>query len=252
MLLTWGFTWCLTLVRTGERTPTGTERPSRTASTSGSGRAETSTVHEAEAAPDGARSHQASRHRATGQPGATGRGVRADRAGVPQLPRWERSDGVQRRHGQPGQRERRRGTTDRATGNRIPTLAAEAGQPADGAGAAPCRATGRASRGDGPGNRGPSLDSGDGGWETSRRGRGGSRRATGGTPWGDGPGNRGPGPVSGDGGRATGRGRRNGRVFRATGVMPNGSRAGQPVDWPKKRHRPPHSLGRTTGDVNRS
>ena len=123
---------------------------------------------------------EAPSHRATG-----GHGWRSDRAETkraPQLRTWRKSGGVRRGHGLPGQRERRRGVNG-------------AGQPADRGSVSVSggRATDRGERAaPSSGNRcgaerqrswatsRPGFDSGDGGWATSRSGRGGNcRRATG-------------------------------------------------------------------------
>lgn len=136
----------------------------------------TSAVHEVEAAPGGARSHVL---RGTERPGD--RAPRTEKFGptAPGYPNYPGGGGPAASSDDTGNRvsvNGGEGQRVRATGDRAPTPATEVGQPAEVVGEAPCRATGRAPRDDGPGDRGPGPDSGDGDRATDRRGRGGEQR----------------------------------------------------------------------------
>ncbi len=165
--------------RTGERTQTGAERPSLSSRSfgvdetengpgprggSGSGRSEKPHCFEAPS------------RRATG-----GHGRRGDRAEPSEHPNCElgqcpaaSNDGTGNRVSVNGV-EGPTGPGNRQTG--VPSPGVEIGQPIETNGRHRHRETDVAPRGNGRwATSEPGLDSGDGGWETSRRGRGGNRR----------------------------------------------------------------------------
>lgn len=141
--------------RTGERTPTGAGRTRRSSPTFGSAGGADGPGPRGAAVPVGARSHssavpggRATGHRGGGATNGPGRGSTPT---APEVDDRRR----QRWHGQPGQRERRRGPTGRATDTEVRAPATGIGRPIrPGRGRLRHRATGGGAVGQRvPGNR---------------------------------------------------------------------------------------------------
>jgi hypothetical protein len=119
--LTWCFSSANVSTRTGERTPTGAGKPGRSRPIFGSEESDHGPGPRGESGSGRGKKPHASTHRATGQPEVTDGEVSGPTASrAPQLRGTEATRAARVRwHGQPGQRERRRGASrSRVTGHR--------------------------------------------------------------------------------------------------------------------------------------
>jgi hypothetical protein len=119
--LTWYFVSANVVTRTGERTPTGAGKPGRSRPIFGSEENDHGPGPRGESGSGRGKKPHASTHRTDGQPEVTDGEVSGPTAGrAPQLLGTEATRAARVRwHGQPGQRERRRGVPrSRVTGHR--------------------------------------------------------------------------------------------------------------------------------------